>query len=36
MKKTFSSALIALGLSMTIAGVAHANEKLIVYTSMKE
>lgn len=36
MKKTFSSALIVLGLSMTIAGVAHANEKLIVYTSMKE
>lgn len=36
MNKKLSSLIITLGLSMTIAGFAQANEKLIVYTSMKE
>ncbi|SEQ50251.1 ABC transporter substrate-binding protein [Basfia succiniciproducens] len=36
MNKKLSSAVIALGLGMTLATFANANEKLIVYTSMKE
>ncbi|OBX09945.1 iron ABC transporter substrate-binding protein [Gallibacterium salpingitidis] len=36
MNKKLSSLIITLGLSMTVAGFAQANEKLIVYTSMKE
>lgn len=36
MNKKISSLIVALGLSVTVAGFASANEKLIVYTSMKE
>lgn len=36
MNKKISSLIMALGLGVTIAGSAAANEKLIVYTSMKE
>lgn len=36
MNKKISTFIMALGLGMTVAGSAAANEKLIVYTSMKE
>lgn len=36
MNKKISSMMIAIGLSMSVAGLAQASEKLIVYTSMKE
>ncbi|MDO4430671.1 MAG: ABC transporter substrate-binding protein [Lonepinella koalarum] len=36
MNKQISTLIIAFGLGVTIAGTAAANEKLIVYTSMKE